>query len=47
LAAGLLASGVAVGVVESVTARLRLAKVPLYVFGSAALGGVALILLLR
>ena len=47
LAAGLLASAVAVGVVESVTARLRMAKVPLYVFGSAALGGVALILLLR
>ena len=47
LAAGLLASAVAVGLVEAVTARLRMAKVPLYVFGSAALGGFALILLLR
>lgn len=47
LVAGLLVSAVAVGVVESVTARLRLTKVPLFIFGSAALGGFALILLLR
>ena len=47
LAAGLVAGAAAVGVVESVTARLRMSKVPLYVFGSAALGGFALILLLR
>ena len=47
LAAGLLVSAAAVGVVEAITARLRMAKVPLYVFGSAALGGFALILLLR
>ena len=40
LVAGASACAVAVGVVESVTARLRMAKVPLYVFGSAALGGV-------
>jgi formate hydrogenlyase subunit 4 len=44
---GLLVCAVAVGVVESVTARLRMAKVPLFVFGSAALGGFALILLMR
>jgi formate hydrogenlyase subunit 4 len=47
LATGLMVSAAAVGVVEAVTARLRMAKVPLYVFGSAALGGFALILLLR
>jgi formate hydrogenlyase subunit 4 len=47
LVAGLLVSAAAVGVVEAVTARLRMAKVPLYVFGSAAIGGFALILLLR
>jgi formate hydrogenlyase subunit 4 len=47
LAAGLLVSAAAVGVVEAVTARLRMAKVPLYIFGSAAIGGFALILLLR
>ena len=47
LVAGWFASAVAVGIVESVMARLRMTKVPLYLLGSAALGGCALILLLR
>lgn len=46
LALGLLAAGVAIGVVESVMARLRLPKVPLYIAGASALGAVGLVLLL-
>ena len=47
LVAGLVLSAVAVGIVSSVTARLRLTKVPLFIFGGAVLCGVALILVLR
>lgn len=39
--------GAAVGIVESVTARLRLPKVPLYIAGGGALGFFGLILLLQ
>jgi formate hydrogenlyase subunit 4 len=42
-----LALGVAVGVVESVMARLRLPKVPLYIAAGSAMGLFGLILLLR
>jgi formate hydrogenlyase subunit 4 len=44
---GLIAAGVAVGIVEASTARLRLPKVPLYIASGAALGLFGLILLLR
>lgn len=47
LIAGALAMGVAIGIVESVTARLRLPKVPLYIASASALGLFGLILLLR
>jgi len=47
LAAGLAGVAVAVGVVESVTARLRMPKVPLYLAGSAAFALIGLALLLR
>jgi formate hydrogenlyase subunit 4 len=46
LVAALLAGGVAVGIVESTVARLRLPKVPLYIASSSALGILGLILLL-
>ena len=39
--------GVAIGTVESVIARLRLPKVPLYIVGAGALGGFGLMLVLR
>jgi formate hydrogenlyase subunit 4 len=45
--AAVLVVGVAVGVVESVTARLRLPKVPLFIAGGGALGLFGLILLLH
>jgi formate hydrogenlyase subunit 4 len=44
---GLVAGGIAVGVVESVMARLRIQKVPLYIAGGGALACAGLILLLR
>ena len=44
---GLLGIAVAVGIVESTTARLRLPRVPLYVAGGSALGMFGLVLLLR
>jgi formate hydrogenlyase subunit 4 len=47
LAGGLVVVGVAVGVVESVTARLRMPKIPLYLAGSAAFALIGLALLLR
>jgi formate hydrogenlyase subunit 4 len=47
LFAGVLAVGIAVGVVEAATARLRLPRVPLYLAGSAALAGFGLLLVLR
>ncbi|HWO88067.1 MAG TPA: NADH-quinone oxidoreductase subunit H [Gemmatimonadales bacterium] len=47
LLAGLATTGVAVGIVESSTARLRLPKVPLYIASAGALGFLGLILLLR
>ena len=47
LLGSLLLLGVAIGVVESVVARLRLPKVPLYLVASSALGLFGLILLLR
>lgn len=47
LVAGVLVVSVAVGVVESVTARLRLPTVPLYIAGAAALGGFGLVLVVR
>jgi len=43
----LLVVGAAVGVVESITARLRLPKVPLFIAGGGALGLFGLILLLH
>lgn len=43
----LAAAGAAVGTVESITARLRLPKVPLYIAGGGALGFFGLILLLH
>jgi len=39
--------GLAIGIVESVTARLRMSKVPLYIAGSSALALFGLILVLR
>jgi formate hydrogenlyase subunit 4 len=42
-----IATGVAIGIVESVMARLRLARVPLYITGGSALALFGLILLLR
>ena len=47
LVAGLTSVAVAVGVVESTMARLRLPKVPLYLAGATALAGFGLVLLLR
>jgi formate hydrogenlyase subunit 4 len=47
LFAGMLGVAVAVGVVESATARLRLLKVPLYLAGAAALAGFGLVLVVR
>jgi formate hydrogenlyase subunit 4 len=47
LAGSMLVSGVAVGIIESATARLRLPKVPLFIAGGAALGLFALILVLQ
>lgn len=47
LVAGLFATGIAIGIVESVVARLRLPKVPLFIAGASALSALALILLLR
>lgn len=47
LFAGVLAVGIAVGIVEAATARLRLPRVPLYLAGSAALAGFGLLLVLR
>ena len=46
LLGGLLAFAVAIGLVEAGTARLRLPKVPLFLAGSATLGGLGLLLLL-
>jgi formate hydrogenlyase subunit 4 len=43
---GLLALAVAIGVVESVMARLRLARVPQLLISAAVLPGFAIILLL-
>jgi hypothetical protein len=43
----LFAIGVGIGIVESVMARLRLPKVPLYIAGGSALPAFALILLLQ
>jgi Kef-type K+ transport system membrane component KefB len=47
LVAAFVALGVAVGIVESVMARLRLPKVPLYIAAGSATGLFGLILLLR
>lgn len=47
LVGGLVACGVAVGIVESTMARLRLPKVPLFISGGTALGLFGLILLLQ
>jgi formate hydrogenlyase subunit 4 len=47
LVGGLVAFAIAVGVVEASTARLRLPKVPLFLAGSATLGALGLLLLLR
>jgi formate hydrogenlyase subunit 4 len=47
LAAGLMLVGVLVGVVEASMARLKMAKVPLYIAGGAALSALGLVLLLR
>ena len=47
LLAGLLVVGMAVGVVEAATARLRLPRVPLYLAGASALAGFGLLLVLR
>jgi formate hydrogenlyase subunit 4 len=47
LLGGLLVVGMAIGVVEGSTARLRLPKVPLYVAGGAALACFGLILVLQ
>jgi formate hydrogenlyase subunit 4 len=44
---GMLLLGVAVGVVESTRARLRLPRVPQLLVGAAAMGAVALALSLR
>lgn len=47
LLAAMIGLGIAVGIVESVTARLRLPKVPVYIAAGGALGLFALILLVR
>lgn len=47
LAASMMVFGIAVGIVESVMARLRLPKVPLYITSGSALALFGLILLLR
>lgn len=47
LFASFVAMGIAVGIVESVMARLRLPKVPLYIAASSALALFGLVLLLR
>jgi formate hydrogenlyase subunit 4 len=47
LVGGLIAAGIAVGIVESTMARLRLPKVPLFIAGGTALGLFGLILLLQ
>lgn len=47
LLAGLIAAAIAVGIVESVMARLRLTRVPQLLVGSAAAAAFAVILLLR
>ena len=47
LVAAMIASGVAVGVVESSMARLRMPKVPLFIAGGTALGLFGLILVLQ
>ena len=47
LAGTLAAFGIAVGIVESVMARLRLPRVPLYIAGASAMALFGLILLLR
>jgi formate hydrogenlyase subunit 4 len=47
LVAALVAGGVAVGIVESTMARLRMPKVPLYIASGGALAFLGLILLLR
>ena len=47
LIASFVAMGVAVGIVESIMARLRLPKVPLYIAASSALALFGLVLLLR
>jgi formate hydrogenlyase subunit 4 len=47
LLGSLVALGIAIGIVESVMARLRLPKVPLYIAGASAMGLFGLILLLR
>ncbi|HEX6816147.1 MAG TPA: NADH-quinone oxidoreductase subunit H [Gemmatimonadaceae bacterium] len=46
LAAGLLATGVAIGIVEATVARLRLPKIPLYLASAASLGLFSLVLVL-
>ena len=47
LVAGTIGVAIAVGVVESATARLRLPTVPLYLAGAAALAGFGLVLVVR
>ena len=47
LVAGTVGVAIAVGVVESATARLRLPTVPLYLAGAAALAGFGLVLVVR
>jgi len=47
LVGALIASGIAVGIVESSMARLRMPKVPLFIAGGTALGLFGLILLLQ
>lgn len=47
LVGGLVACGVAVGIVESTMARLRLPKIPLFISGGTAFGLFGLILLLQ
>ena len=43
---GLVGIGIAIGIVESAMARLRLSRVPLYIVGAAALAGFSLMLVL-
>jgi formate hydrogenlyase subunit 4 len=47
LLGGLIAAGIAVGIVESTMARLRMPKVPLFISGGTALGLFGLILVLQ